>query len=83
MPWSALRESRNNMAAKKTKLQDLRDSLPKGITVNTYSPGDGLTRYRFFRNAPKNQTYFGPDNGIHTSLGFKQAAEFALGLASY
>jgi hypothetical protein len=70
------------MAAKKTKLQDLRDSLPKGYTVETYSPGDGITRYRFFRGAPAKQTYFGPDSGINTALGFKEAAAFALGLAN-
>lgn len=36
-----------------------------------HSPGDGVTRYRFFTN-PKND-YFGPENGIHTALGLKAA----------
>lgn len=65
-----------------TKLQDLRAALPSGITVETYSPGDGVTRYRFFRNAPSKQTYFGPNNGIYTALGYKDAATYALGLSS-
>ena len=42
-----------------------------GLHVSTWSPGDGVTRYRFFRN-PGNQ-YNGPDNGIKTVLGRKDA----------
>lgn len=63
-----------------TRLDRLRASLPPGYSVYTHSPGDGVTRYRFFRNAPPYQDYFGPDNGIHTALGFKQAEIFAAGL---
>jgi hypothetical protein len=49
-----------------------------GLNVRTYSPGDGVTRYRFF---PKDDTssYFGPSNGIHTALGAKAAIEYAEG----
>lgn len=64
-----------------SRMSDLKEALPRGYSVATWSPGDGATRYRFFKNAPKNQTYFGPDNGIFTALGYKEAAAFALGLA--
>ena len=62
------------------RLASLRRELPRGVTVETWSPGDGQTRYRFFRGAPSKQTYFGPDNGIYTALGFKEAEAFASGL---
>ena len=47
-----------------------------GLNVRTYSPGDCVTRYRFF---PKDDlsSYFGPSNGIHTALGAKAAIEYA------
>jgi hypothetical protein len=48
-------------AKKPTRMDELRSSLPEGWTVETNSPGDGVTRYRFFHNTPKNQTYFGPE----------------------
>jgi len=66
----------------KTRLDMLQESLPPGYTVRTYSPGDGMTRYRFFHNAPANQSYFGPDNGIYTALGMGEAEHFAAGLRS-
>ena len=58
----------------------LSDTLANaGVSVRTYSPGDGKTRYRFFLNAPEGQTYFGPDNGMYTALGRKEAETFAAG----
>lgn len=48
-----------------------------GLHVSTWSPGDGATRYRFF-DRPGN-TYFGPDNGIYTALGRKEAMQFIAG----
>jgi hypothetical protein len=66
----------------KTRLEKLRADLPPGYTVYTYSPGDGVTRYRFFKNAPAKQDYFGPDNGIYTALGYAEAEAFASGLVS-
>lgn len=45
-----------------------------GLHIRTYSPGDGITRYRFFTN-PENG-YFGPDNGIYTALGLAEARTF-------
>lgn len=65
---------------KPTKLEQLRASLPRNWQVHTWSPGDGITRYRFFKGAPKSQTYSGPDNGAYTALGLKEAETFASGL---
>jgi len=61
----------------KTRLQELQDSLPEGFGVDTYSPGDGVTRYRFFASEPFD--YFG-GRGIYTALGLKEANTFADGL---
>jgi hypothetical protein len=54
-----------------------------GFYVRTASPGDGVTRYRFFRvesdgSTPNN--YYGPANGVYTALGIKEALMFAEGL---
>jgi hypothetical protein len=65
---------------KLSRIARLRLDLPEGYIVCTWSPGDGVTRYRFFKNAPAGQTYFGPDNGIFTALGMKEAEAFARGL---
>ena len=50
------------------------------LHVATWSPGDGVTRYRFFKN-PGND-YFGPENGIYTALGLKEANVFLAGYSS-
>ncbi len=63
-----------------SKLEEIKSILPAGYSVCTYSPGDGVTRYRFFQNAPENQSYFGPDNGVYTALAFKEAYAYARGL---
>jgi len=66
----------------KTRLDKLRADLPPGYAIYTYSPGDGVTRYRFFKNASPKQDYFGPANGIYTALGYAEAEAFAQGLLS-
>lgn len=67
-----------------TRLEQLeQDAKEVGYTVRTYSPGDGITRYRFFRLAdiePTGQTYFGPRNGVYTALGLKEARTFIAGV---
>ena len=62
------------------RLDDLREDLPNGWTVHTYSPGDGVTRYRFFHNEPESD-YFGPASGAYTALGLKEARAFDAGLS--
>ena len=47
------------------------------LYVATWSPGDGVTRYRFF-DSPGN-AYCGPANGIFTALGYREACAFARG----
>lgn len=66
----------------KTRLDKLRADLPPGYSIETYSPGDGVARYRFFENASPKQDYFGPANGIYTALGYAEAEAFAQGLAN-
>ena len=48
-----------------------------GLFIGKWSPGDGMTRYRFFERA--GNTFYGPDCGIHTSEGSAQAMEFLTG----
>lgn len=52
-----------------------------GLIVRTWSPGDGVTRYRFFEDRPgrERQDYFGPENGIYTALGLAEAWTFVRG----
>ena len=53
-----------------------------GLLCCTWSPGDGVTRYRFFREpATKGQDYFGPGDGIYTALGSKEALTWLDGFA--
>ena len=69
------------MAKKKTRLQELEEyARSSGLWVATYSPGDGTTRYRFFDKA--GNSYFGPQSGIHTALGIKNAWNFAYAYAA-
>lgn len=60
------------MGKKKTEFNKLSEyARDNGLHVSKYSPGDGVTRYRFF-DKPGN-TYFGPANGICTAMGLKAA----------
>jgi hypothetical protein len=62
---------------KQARLQELRDhARGVGLTVETWSPGDGTTHYRFFNKAPPSQTYFGPKIGIYTAIGLPEAWAF-------
>lgn len=69
-----------------TRLESLQESAREaGYYVGTWSPGDGVTRYRFFRLAdikPDEQSYFGPANGVFTALGLKQARTWLSGASS-
>jgi hypothetical protein len=55
-----------------------------GYHVETYSPGDGVTRYRFFDLAEmdrkgitmREMSYFGPLNGVDTVLGLAAAKKW-------
>ena len=49
-----------------------------GLYCDTYAPGDGVRRYRFF---DKPSDYFGPWNGIYTAMGSAEASTFLTGYA--
>lgn len=67
-------------AKKKTRVEELQDyAKGVGLTVRTWSPGDGTTRYRFFDNPGPGQTYFGPASGTYTALGLKDAWNYVYG----
>lgn len=61
-----------------TRLEHLqRDALPAGLHIDTYAPGDGVTRYRFFTEP----TDYFTGSGIYTALGHKEASVFVAGYA--
>jgi len=56
-----------------------------GVKVVTWSPGDGMTRYRFIdtRSEPYwDQTYFGTSHSLYTALGLREATIWLLGYAA-
>lgn len=62
------------------RLENLRGAVKKaGVNVTSYSPGDGVTRYRF---ALGDQDYFAVPhyNRLSTQLGIKNATIYAVGL---
>ncbi len=65
------------MAQDMTRLEMSERAQDVGLHVRTWSPGDGVTRYRFFTDG--NNGYFGPDNGIYTALGLAEACTFVRG----
>ena len=61
-----------------SRFSDLTHDLEKHcLWVATWSPGDGMTRYRFF-DKPGN-SYFGPGSGIYTAAGIAEAETFVTG----
>lgn len=77
---------RNNPRAKAPTRRDELQRLAHaaGYHVEAYSPGDGMTRYRFFDLAEmdrkgvsvKEMSYFGPLNGVDTALGLAAAKKW-------
>lgn len=57
----------------RNELRDL--ATQAGLFIDSYSPGDGITRYRFFI---RESDYFAGD-GIFTALGLKEAMIFIRG----
>jgi hypothetical protein len=57
-------------------MTELRSNAARvGLHFDTYSPGDGVTRYRFFLQP----TDYFAGNGIYTALGKKEAETFVAG----
>ena len=62
--------------ARKSRYDLLQEEARRhGLWLRKYSPGDGVTRYRFMR---KNVSYFA-DDGIFTALGISQAETWLSG----
>lgn len=66
--------------SKRVKLRELQVACEKaGFYVDTYSPGDGVTRYRF---SSKPAGYFA-SNGDYTALGMREAVAYARGRGAW
>ena len=50
-------------------------AAPRGLRVTTYSPGDGVTRYRF-HYGEEHPDYFASPHPVGTVLGAKNAMAF-------
>jgi len=48
-----------------------------GLVVRTYSPGDGVTRYRFFPPGSESDYFSGSE--LYTALGLAEAVTFMRG----
>lgn len=55
----------------------MRRVVEAGLRVATHSPGDGVTRYRFFKSK-KRVSYF-THVGIYTALGLTEAEAWLAG----
>jgi len=63
-----------------SRFTELQNSVQAtGLSIDTYSPGDGVTRYRFFNEY--NGNYFA-SSGIFTALGIRDAEIFWKGYLS-
>ena len=69
------------MATKKASRQDtLRKGAAKlNLYVGAYSPGDGMTRYRFFESRGGKPISYFQQEGIYTALGIGQAETWLSG----
>jgi hypothetical protein len=59
----------------KTQLRNL--AITVGLTLYTWSPGDGVTRYRFFTNHHVSDYFEG--EARFTALGLREAEAFVRG----
>jgi hypothetical protein len=58
------------MTDKRAYLKALLERLE--LKASVYSPGDGVSRYRFFPS-DYDGNYFGPSSGLGTALGLSEA----------
>ena len=69
------------MAKKLSRIEALRrEAESVGLLVGVWSPGDGVTRYRFFKGrGHKAVPYYQSGDGIYTALGIAEAKTFLAG----
>lgn len=64
-----------------SRLQNLKTRMNKmNVQVSTWSPGDGITRFRF--HADMDENYFGANQVMQTALGIKEAELVGYSIAS-
>jgi hypothetical protein len=67
------------MSKRNGRLEALKaDAAIHGLYLDTYGPGDGVIRYRFFTEPAD---YFAGD-GVYTALGYAEALTFVRGFAA-
>ena len=52
-----------------------------GLCIGRWSPGDGVTRYRFFASKDHSHLDYFSGDGMFTALGIKEATIFLRGIA--
>ena len=71
------------MAADMTRKEIEETCQRIGLHVDTWSPGDGVTRYRFWNrgvmDTPAEELCYFSCNGIYTALGLAEACTFVAG----
>jgi len=68
------------MASIKGRVDRLRrEAARHDLYVGTYSPGDGITRYRFFKSPGGRPVPYFSQDGLYTALGLKQAEAWLSG----
>ena len=72
----------SDLRARRQEIYQAADRL--GILIREWSPGDGTTRYRFFRENDRGAYvgYFGPYDSLYTALGLREAEAWLAGRAS-
>jgi len=65
----------SDTTSRRTRL--MRMASESGLYVATWSPGDGATRYRFFKN--KKPVSFFRQSGLYTALGLSEAETWLSG----
>lgn len=71
------------MARKPTRMEALEAEARRvGLFVDSYSPGDGVTRYRFITRSDRDYFSASGSERVYTALGLKEAYTFLAGYGS-
>lgn len=69
-----------------TRLEKIQQQCPEKVIVDTWSPGDGFTRYRFVKDTGLgDNSYFGASHNdiLATCYGAKEAEMVVIALKRY